>query len=454
MPDFDYEKLFKMFDFNEIVYGQKAASQTNPKYSAQYTLPKGKGWRSIASKFIISKKDFIKNNQHLAKYFENEKLSIPAGTKFNVPGHKAQKGDTATSIATKYGMTVKEFLELNNMDNKTAKVLKDKVYYVYAQPSEAFKKKMQAPIPEPQLEIKPPLAPQPVPSKAPVIERTTQTRPNNPVNNSVEISEMSDAQKIKSVSKKSDVSKVTGISQEFINKLIEFEGVKRELSEDPISRPIVGIGHDLACRPKKELQKYRKLKARGYKLSDKDMYQLLTKDILEAQNGLKKTFGANYNKLTQAQKEALIDLIFNTGVSTFRESKKLIGHINEGFKHKGKNPKKADACFYNAAMEFDHRVAGGEVLPGLCKRRINDMMIFTNHKPSQMPRKVLEKLYENYAKGLYAARNKTEYFRTTNELMGCQLVKNRRGQIETASLSKPTRWINNKRNIMTDVVLK
>ena len=450
MPDFDYEKLFKVFDFNEMVYGQNTAAQTNPKYNAQYPLQKGKGWRSIASKFIISKKDFIKNNQHLAKYFENEKLSIPAGTKFNVPGHKAQKGDTATSIATKYGMTVKEFLELNNMDNKTAKVLKDKVYFVFAQPSEAFKKKMETPIAAPPIEIKPPL-------RIPDSNRTTAIENDKPVTKpktSVEISTMSDAKKIKSVSKKSDVSKVTGISQEFIDKLIAFEGVKRELSEDPISRPIVGIGHDLACRPKKELEKYRKLKKRGYKLSDKDMYQLLTKDILEAQNGLKKTLGANYNKLTQAQKEALIDLIFNTGVSTFRKSHNLIKYITEGCKQKDKNPKKAAACFYNAAMEFDHRVAGGEVLPGLCKRRINDMMIFTNHKPAQMPRKVLNKLYENYAKGLYAARNKTEYFRTTNELMGCQLVKNRRGRIETASLSKPTRWINNKRNIMTDVVLK
>ena len=452
MPDFSFEKYFKMFDINTLLYGERANGTINPKYNAQYTLPQGKGWRSIASKFIISKKDFIKNNPQLAKYFENENLSIPAGTKFNVPGHKAQKGDTATSIATKYGMTVKEFLELNNMTNKTAKVLKDSVYYVYGQPSEAFKKKTA----KTEEIIVPPYAPKNPPvqtsiaKKPEVISPATIERITPPS----EVSKLSDSQKIKAVSKKSDVSKMTGISMEFIDKLIEFEGVKRELSEDPISRPIVGIGHDLACRSPKELQKYRRLKARGHKMSDKEIYQLLTKDILEAQNGLKKTFGANYNKLTQPQKEALIDLIFNIGVSTFRDSKKLIGHINEGFKHKGKNPKKADACFYNAATEFDHRVAGGEVLPGLCTRRINEMMIFTNHKPSQMPRKVLNKLYENYAKGLYAARNKTEYFRTTNELMGCQLVKNRRGRIETVPLSKPTRWVNNNKNIMTDVVIK
>lgn len=451
MSDFDYNIFLRPISLEEMMF-PKEKKTDKAAFIAEYPLPQGKGWRSIASKFIIAKKTFIKNNPQLARYFENEKLSIPVGTKFNVPGHKAQKGDTATSIATKYGMTVKEFLELNNMDNKTATVLKDKIYYVYGQPSEAFKKKF-APPENKILDIRPPLAP-PDEIRAQTTSQSSAAEDIKPPFKAPEISPMTDKAKIKSVSTKADVCKVTGISMDFIDKLIAFEGVKRELSEDPIERPIVGIGHDLACRPKSELQKYRKLKARGYKLTDKDMYQLLTKDILEAQNGLKKIFGDNYNKLTRPQKEALIDLAFNLGTGTLSKSEKLIKYIKEGCKHKGKNPKKSAACFYNAAIEFDHRVAGGRVLPGLCKRRINDMIIFTGHKPSQMPRKVLEKLYENYAKGIYSAKNKTEFFRTTNELMGCKLVKNKRGRIETVPIQKPTTLVANKRKRMMDVTLK
>lgn len=451
MSDFDFNNIFKPIDFFSFTYKNTSATTVNPDYIAKFPLPKGKGWKSVASKFIISKKDFIKNNPQLAKYFNNEKLAIPAGTNFNVPGHKAQKGDTASSIARRYGMMLKEFLDLNNLTNKASTVVKDRVYFVYAEPSEAYKKSAASPelVPGP-IEVKPPLAALIPKNSANLTDISTGAASRK----NILITEISDEEKIKSISTKADVSKATGISADFIDRLIEFEGVKRQLSEDPIDRPIVGIGHDLACRPKAELAKYRKLKAQGHKLSDKEIYQLLTKDILEAQSGLKRTLGANYSKLTRSQREALIDLVFNLGITSFRKSKKLIKHIEDGCSHLGKNPKKAAACFYNAATEFDQRSAGGRILPGLCKRRINDMILFTNHKPSQMPRKVLEKLYETYAKGLFASRNRTEFFRTTNELMGTKLIKTPKGHIEAIALHKPTAWITNKKTGIVDTILK
>ena len=454
MSDFDYNNIFPI-NLQDLIF-QARKKTYKAEYLAEYPLKQGKGWRSIASKFIISKKDFIKNNPQLKKYFENETLSIPVGTKFNVPGHKAQKGDTAETIAAKYGMTVKEFLQLNNMDNKTSKVLQDRIYYVFSQPSQAFKKNCarMEDMQRAALDIKPPLAPPDEIRTASKSVAPAKTEETIPPLRAPELTPQEINAKVKSVSTKSDVCKVTGISMDFIDKLIAFEGVKRQLDEDPISRPIVGIGHDLACRSKDELEKYRKLKARGYELSDKEMYQLLAKDIFEAQAGIKKVFKEEYDMLSKKQKEALIDLTFNIGPSALAKSKKLIKNIKEGCKHLHKNPKKAAACFYNAAMEFDHRVGGGKVLPGLCKRRINDMMIFTGQKPSQMPRKVLEKLYENYAKGLYAAENKTEFFRTANELMGCKLIKNKHGRIETATIQKPTFLVANNRNRTTDVIVK
>ena len=216
----------------------------------------------------------------------------------------------------------------------------------------------------------------------------------------------------------------------------------------------MGIGHDLACRDASELKKYRRLKQRGIQLTDTQIYQLLARDILEAKNALQETLGKNYSKLTQPQQEALIDLVFNVGGESFKKSKKLIKHINEGCKQQTKNPKEATASFYDAANEFDHRHSGGVVLPGLCKRRINDMMLFTNSKPAKMPQHVLDKLYETYTKGLTAAQKRSEYLRETNELMGCQLVKNKNGKIETIPLGKPVSFERHRKSGVIDVIPK
>lgn len=449
MADFDYNFYMKPLEFSEVI--QKLPEKTDKAgFVAQYPLNNGKGWGSITTKFLIDKKDFIKNNPQLKKYFDNPKLSIPAGTKFNVPGHRAKKGDTAYSIANKYGMTVKEFLELNKIDNKTAKIMNGQVYYVYAKPSEEFRKKITKSLEKP-LDVKPPIAIK----DEPKVEFSSSAKKEIKVPYKAPIIPINlDKTTLASISNKYDVCKATDISSDFIDKLTEFEGKKRELSADAIQRPVIGIGHDLSCRPKSELKKYKAMKAKGRKLSDKEIYQLLAKDIVEAQNGLIKIFGENYFKLTQKQKEALIDLAFNIGNGALAKSKNLIKYVNEACNQKTKNPKKSAAYFYKAAMEFDHRSAGGQIQAGLCKRRINNIIIFTGQKPSQMPQKVLRKLYENYTKGIYASKNKTEFFRTTNELMGCKLVKNSKGNIEVIPIQKPTLLVANNQQKATDVRLK
>lgn len=444
MADFDYNSSFKIITLNDVI--EKSNKKTvDPQYIAKASLADGRGWSSITNKFLIDKKNFVNNNIHLKKYFDDPNLAIPKGTTFNVPGHKCEKGDTATSIAAKYGMTVKEFLELNKISTKTAAIKAGEVYYVYAQPSKAYKEAQTKRGDKPAETA-------PLPS-------STQHAAKKSVPEKVETKKtfISTTQAAKKVSKteklKEKVCKNTGISKSFINRLIQFEGVERVLKSDPIERPVIGIGHDLACRPASELKKYKKLKAQGYKLSDDEIYKLLESDILEAQKGLKRIFGENYDKLNQGQKEALIDLTFNIGSGGLEKSKKLINHINNACEEMNNNPKKAAAHFFRAAQEFDHRCGGDKVLPGLCKRRVNDILKFTNLSPGAMPKKVLEKLYENYAKGLHASKNKSEYFRTTNELLGCILVKNKKGKIEILSLNQPVTFKTNNRKTMTDVVL-
>ena len=72
-----------------------------------------------------------------------------------------------------------------------------------------------------------------------------------------------------------------------------------------------------------------------------------------------------------------------------------------------------------------------------------------------------KKLYNDYLNGEKEAfeilynkyKNKIEYFRTTNELLGCILVKNKKGKIEILSLNQPVTFKTNNRKTMTDVVL-
>ena len=448
MSDFDYNSSFKIITLNDVI--EKSKKKTiDPQYIAKASLTDGRGWSSITNKFLIDKKNFINNNLHLKKYFDDPTLAIPKGTTFNVPGHKCEKGDTATSIAAKYGMTVKEFLELNKISTKTAAIKAGQVYYVYAQPSKAYKdaqaKRTDKPYePAPSPSSAPPAAKKATQKPTPAKVETKQT----PSTSTPAATKINKTEKLKE-----KVCKNTGISRSFINRLIQFEGVERVLKSDPIERPVIGIGHDLACRPASELKKYKRLKAQGHKLSDEEIYKLLESDILEAQKGLKKIFGENYDKLNQGQKEALIDLTFNIGSGGLEKSKKLINHINNACEEINNNPKKAAAHFLRSAQEFDHRCGGDKVLPGLCKRRVNDILKFTNLSPGAMPKKVLEKLYENYAKGLYASKSKIEYFRTTNELLGCILVKNKKGKIEILSLNQPVTFKTNNRKTMTDVVL-
>lgn len=159
------------------------------------------------------------------------------------PGISAKKGDTATSIAAKYGMTVKEFLELNKISTKTAAIKAGQVYYVYAQPSKAYKdaqaKRTDKPYePAPSPSSAPPAAKKATQKPTPAKVETKQT----PSTSTPAATKINKTEKLKE-----KVCKNTGISRSFINRLIQFEGVERVLKSDPIERPVIGIGHDLAC---------------------------------------------------------------------------------------------------------------------------------------------------------------------------------------------------------------
>ena len=74
----------------------------------------------------------------------------------------------------------------------------------------------------------------------------------------------------------------------------------------------MGIGHHAFGSFEKNFYKNRTL-------SNKEIYQLLAKDLAKAKNTIVKSIGQDaYDKLSVNQKEALIDYVFNRGKDAFR----------------------------------------------------------------------------------------------------------------------------------------
>lgn len=194
---------------------------------------------------------------------------------------------------------------------------------------------------------------------------------------------------IKVVGNQSAVKAVTGVSQKFIDDLISVEKKRSSLYDDGCGFKTIGIGHNTKAH--KDEAKYK-----GRKLTDTEIYSLLARDILEAQDTMKRHLGESYNKLSQHQKEALYGLIFNTG--GLNQSPKLVEAI-----------KKKD--WAEAACQMDH--ASGtvngkkQVLPGLAKRRFMDISTFvsgSNLNASQM-KKVMAKTQDMYTSGYSSIKN-------------------------------------------------
>ncbi len=152
----------------------------------------------------------------------------------------------------------------------------------------------------------------------------------------------------------------------------------------------IGIGHNTKAH--KDSQKYR-----GRTISDTEMYSLLARDIIEAQNVVKKHLKEDFNKLTQKQKEALYSLIFNTG--GLNSSPKLIKAIKEG-------------KYALAAQQFD-QVSGTvngkkQIMPGLIKRRFSEVAAFVDGSKlsSKELQQVMAKIQNIYNQGYASIENK------------------------------------------------
>lgn len=164
------------------------------------------------------------------------------------------------------------------------------------------------------------------------------------------------------------------ISENGINKIVEWEGFKNHVYKDSAGLPTIGVGHLLT---KDELASGkisilgRQVKYRAG-LSDEDVKSLLKQDITTREKVVSSLVKVS---LSQNQFDALVSFVFNVGSMAFQNST-LLKVLNAGR--------------YNdvPAQLMRWVYAGGEKIAGLVNRRSNEVKLW-NEESSEVKKKPL-----------------------------------------------------------------
>lgn len=136
-------------------------------------------------------------------------------------------------------------------------------------------------------------------------------------------------------------------SQQGIELIKKFEGVRYQAYDDGVGVWTIGVGHTKGVM-------------KGDKIDDRQVDEFLRKDIESAEyavNSLVKV------ELRQTQFDALVSLVFNIGSGAFASST-LLKLLNKG-------------RYDMAADQFGRwNMAGGKILLGLTKRRAAERLLF------------------------------------------------------------------------------
>lgn len=141
------------------------------------------------------------------------------------------------------------------------------------------------------------------------------------------------------------------ISQAGLDSIKKHEGLRLRAYRDAVGIWTIGYGH---TGP--EVQP-------GMEITEAEAESILREDVMQAESCIEEHVAVD---LTQGQFDALCSFIFNLGCGAFERST-LLRLLNEG-------------DYAGAAQQFGRWVnAGGKPLPGLVKRRGDELAMFSDY---------------------------------------------------------------------------
>ena len=201
----------------------------------------------------------------------------------------------------------------------------------------------------------------------------------------------------KNINSLKDVAKAMGVSEDFIKKLKEIEDgmdtskkpptpyadnkFHNTIYKDAEGHLTIGIGH--LCKPGEKT-----------KLSNKEVLELFTNDLLKMEENLWHVMGSkkNYDKLPQSIKEALLDMVFNKGTAIIENTNGLVWALKNGK--------------YETAINkmTNNKSLNGRAMSGLSKRRLFDISVASKMYGSKTPQSIINTSQKVYNEGVYLLR--------------------------------------------------
>ena len=194
---------------------------------------------------------------------------------------------------------------------------------------------------------------------------------------------------VNNIQTREDVAIISGIYQNYLNDLENFEQKHDSIYKDRNNNQTIGVGHLIKSD---ELSKFK-----GRTLSDIEIYTILAQDLLDIDLDLQTVINERaYKNMPVAVKESVIDLAFNKGVGAIADNENLANALN--------NEKWTTAI---SLLTQDYSIvtnAKGKKIKkpssGLSKRRLYDIANASRIYKKGIPEEILNSAKEVYERGL------------------------------------------------------
>lgn len=173
-------------------------------------------------------------------------------------------------------------------------------------------------------------------------------------------------EKLQHIKTLEDVAEFTGLRVEFLKEMIKFEGYKDTAYTCSSGKRTIGIGHNFHSASKNE-----KDYLEANSLTDTQINQIFAYDLTKAIHNLVEVKKIDTYELTSGEYEALVDLAFNAPGYMNNLTDKTLEGVR--LRKEGKNLDAA-RVFEEATLEFNQQFSNGSIMPGLCKRRIQNVL--------------------------------------------------------------------------------